>query len=73
MNGHEGHPILKSVKHCPSCGSAEIHFAEGKAVVCDSCGLTLFFNAAAAVAVLLVDKAGESSCSAARRTQAKAS
>lgn len=54
------HPTLKSILFCPNCGQhAPSHLQQGNHFTCASCGLQLFFNAAAATAVILTNQAGE--------------
>jgi ADP-ribose pyrophosphatase YjhB (NUDIX family) len=52
------HPGLASFKRCPSCASTRIAFVHGKAIKCSDCAFEFFFNAAAAVGVILSDRQG---------------
>jgi len=46
-------------RYCPCCGSAEFEKHDFKSMRCHHCGFTLYMNASAAVAALLVNEKGE--------------
>jgi len=46
----------KWLRYCPRCGSGDIRVDGGNKMECRSCGFEFYFNAAAAVAGLIVDE-----------------
>ena len=52
------HPTLDAIRFCPNCGKPFRTEHCGNHTECPDCGFVLFFNAAAAVAVLLRDAGG---------------
>ena len=46
-------------KKCPSCGGDAVKADSEKSIVCESCGFLFFFNAAAAVAAIIVNADNE--------------
>ena len=52
------HPTLDAIRFCPNCGKPFRTEHCGNHTECPECGFVLFFNAAAAVAVLLRDAGG---------------
>lgn len=53
------HPTLKSIRYCPACGSLKLSKCEFKRIQCGNCQFSLYFNAAAAVALVLYNEKDE--------------
>ena len=45
-------------RYCPKCGAAALQFPGAKQMRCEACGFEFYFNAAAAVAALILDRRG---------------
>ena len=50
--------LLERFRFCPSCGSDRFLVNDFKSKRCTDCGFTYYFNAAAAVAVIMEDEHG---------------